>query len=162
MSEIKYPYLPPGRIIEHVPADNFYIRFAREYARLHSLDKTMPNASVVVLGGRIIAAGANGSLYHEQSGCERVRLGCQSGQGYDLCEGCHPKNHGEATALRHAAERGVDVCGADLYMWGHYWCCQPCWDAMIAAGLRRVILLDRSWVLFDRASPGNIVGHQLD
>ena len=160
--KIEYPYLPEGRKILYVPADNPFMQAAKEYAREHSLDKAMPNAAVIVRNGEIIAAGANGSDYHDKHGCKRAKLGLPSGQGYDLCEGCSPKNHGEATAIRNAQENGIDVEGADLYLWGHWWCCEDCWNAMIDAGIRNVYLLEDSWELFNKDSDKNIIGRQFD
>jgi len=160
VGSIVYPYLPEGRNIFYVPADNPFILAAREYARRESLDATMPCAAVVVAAGRIIGAGANGSNYHETNPCQRVILGCKSGEGYDLCEGCHPRNHAEPSAILNAQTRDYDVDGADLYLWGHWWCCEACWDTMIAEGVRDVYLMAGSHELFDRAHPNNIIGRQ--
>lgn len=162
MSEIKYPYLPEGRTIRYVGPDNEYMRMAREYAKEHSLDKTMPTASVVVKDGTAIAFGANGSDYHEKHGCERVRRGIPTGQGYELCEGCHPKNHSERKAIFSAMEEGYDALGADLYLWGHWWCCEPCWRSISEAGIRDVVLLEGSERLFNKEHTDNIVGRQFD
>lgn len=159
---ITYPYLPEGRGIKYVPADNEFMEAAKAFAREHSLDKTMPNASVIVRDGKIIAAGANGSDYHETHECERVKQNIPSGEGYELCPGCSPENHGEQSAIKDANEKGVDTAGADLYLWGHWWCCEPCWNAMIEAGIKDVYLLDGSEKLFDKNHPDNIVGHQFD
>ncbi len=152
---VSYPYLPAGRTIEYVPAGNEFMREAEKTAKAESLDDAMPNSSVIVRDGKIIAKGANGSDYHRLHGCERVRRGIPTGQGYELCEGCHPKNHGEAKALAAAQGAGVDVNGADIYLWGHWWCCQPCWDKMIAAGIKQVYLLEGSEFLFNKANPNN-------
>ncbi len=92
-SKVQYPYLPESREIKYVPSYDNYMTIARILARVNSLDKTMPGAAVVVKGGHIIGIGANGSEYHKTHQCQRVLLGCKSGEGYDLCEGCHPKNH---------------------------------------------------------------------
>jgi deoxycytidylate deaminase len=157
---ITYPYIPKGGVIAYVSADNEYMQLAKAYARDHSLDKTMPNASIIVHDGTVLGIGANGSDYHEKHGCERVRLGIPTGQGYELCEGCSPKNHGEPRAIADATRKGSDTHGADLYLWGHWWCCEPCWEAMQQAGIRTVYLLDDSEVLFNKADPHNIVGRQ--
>lgn len=161
MPEIKYPEpLPPGRTIRYVSVDNEYMRAAKEYALERSLDKAMPTGSVVVKDGEIIGEGANGSDYHEKHGCERKKRGIPTGQGYELCEGCHPQNHSERRAVFRALEQGYDTNGADLYLWGHWWCCSPCWKAMIEAGIRDVVLLDNSWVIFNapRNSSGDAAG----
>ncbi len=160
--KIEYPYLPEGIEIKYVSATNEFIVAAKDFAREHSLDQVMPNASVIVSEGTIVAAGANGSEYHKTHECERIKQNVPSGQGYELCEGCHPKNHGEQSAINEAREKGVDTSGADLYLWGHWWCCQPCWEAMIAAGIKDVYLLEGSEVLFDKNNPGNIIGKQFE
>ena len=158
--EMKYPYLPEGRTIKYVPASNEFMQEAKNSSFYNSLDKLMPNGCVIVREGKIIARGANGSDYHETHGCERVKRGIPTGQGYELCEGCHPKNHGEPKAIKEAKEKGLDTNGADVYLWGHWWCCEPCWNAMIEAGIRDVYLLKDSEMLFNKENPDNIVGWQ--
>ncbi len=160
--EIKYPFLPEGRTIKYVPADNPFMRMARTYAKEHSLDKVMPNACVIAKGGTAVAAGANGSDFHENNECERIKQGVPTGQGYELCEGCHPKNHGEQSAIADAISKGVDTQDADIYLWGHWWCCEPCWNAMVHAGIKDVYLLEGSEILFDKNHPDNIVGRQFE
>lgn len=159
---IKYPFLPEGRTIGYVSVDNEFMAAAKAFAAAESKDKVMPGAAVLVKGGTIIARGANGSDYHELHGCERIRQGIPTGQGYELCEGCHPKNHSEPSAIADARARGTDTHGADLYLWGHWWFCESCWAAMIAAGIRNVYLLEHSEVLFNKAHPENIVGRQFE
>ena len=157
---IKYPYLPEGKEILHVEENNKYIQEAKKYARKHSLDKVMPNGTVIVKDGEIIGRGANGSTYHDIHVCERVKKNIPTGQGYELCEGCHPKNHGEPKAIKEAQQNNKETNGADVYLWGHWWCCEPCWKAMIEAGIKNVYLLENSEVLFNKTHPNNIIGHQ--
>lgn len=159
---IKYPFLPEGREIKYVSANNSFIVEARAFAREYSLDSSMPNASVLVQGGVIFASAANGSDYHKNHECERVKQGIPTGQGYELCEGCHPKNHSEQSVIRRALESGHFTEGADLYLWGHWWCCEPCWNAMVDAGIRDVYLLEGSEILFNREHRGNIIGQQFE
>lgn len=161
-SKIKYPYLPEGREIKYAPMDNIFMFEAFVHARSFALDKTMPGAAILVQAGMIIGWGANGSDYHKTHQCQRVILGCKSGEGYDLCEGCHPKNHSEAKAIANARARGIDPAGADLYLWGHWWCCKPCWEKIIEAGIANVYLLSGSEILFNKEHPENIVGRQLE
>ncbi len=161
---IKYapPFVPTGHEILYVPASNPFMIEAKEYARVNSLDKEMPNASFIVKNGEIIGRGSNGSKYHETHECERVKQNIPTGQGYELCEGCHPKNHGEGSAIRNAKANGKDISGADLYMWGHWWCCKPCWENMISVGIKNVYVLENSDVLFNKKDPDNIIGHQFE
>lgn len=161
-SRIAYPYLPEGREIKYARSYNNYMVIAKLLAAANSLDKTMPGAAVVVRDGRIVGLGANGSEYHKTHQCQRVLLGCKSGEGYDLCEGCHPKNHSEAKAIASAKNQGFKTDGADLYLWGHWWCCKPCWNKMIEAGIDNVYLLSNSEVLFNKEHPENIVGRQFE
>lgn len=160
--QVKYPYLPADGQIKYVGADNSFMQAAKAVAKEQSLDKTMPTGSVVVVDGKIIGRGANGSTYHETHVCERVRLGIPTGQGYELCEGCHPKNHSEPKAVAAARASGHSLDGAELYLWGHWWCCQPCWEAMLGAGIHTVYLQENSEHLFNKESPDNVVGRQFE
>jgi deoxycytidylate deaminase len=153
---IEYPFLPKGRAIQYVDVDNSFMREAKRFCLSNSLDKAAPNGSVIALDEKIIGRGANGSDYHKTNVCERVKQGIPTGQGYELCEGCHPKNHSEAKALNDATSRGAKTNGADLYLWGHWWCCEPCWLRMITAGIRNVYLLTNSHILFNRAHTNNL------
>ena len=121
----------------YVSEENEFMREAKKVAESKSLDREWPTGVVVVKNGSIVGRGANGSEYHLQHGCERKRLGVPTGERYDLCEGCDPKNHGEPRAIRDAG----DARGADVYMWGHWWCCEPCWEKMIDAGINKVYLM---------------------
>lgn len=160
---IHYPYMPEGRQILYVSEDNLYMRTARQFAKSNSQDKVLPGAAVIVnKDGYIIGAGANGSDYHKTHPCRRVMLGCKTGEGYELCEGCHPKNHSEPKAIAAARSNGHDTRGADLYLWGHWWCCKPCWDSMIEAGINNAFLLEGSETLFNKENPDNIVGRQFE
>lgn len=161
-NSIEYPYIPEGRVIQYVPISNVYMAEAKEYAKKYSLDKVMPNASFLVKDGVVIGRGANGSTYHDTHECERVKRGLPTGQGYELCEGCHPKNHGEPKAIKDAKEKGIETSGADLYLWGHWWCCEPCWNEMVLNGIKNVNLLEDSEKLFNRENPENVIGKQFE
>lgn len=162
MAEVQYPYIPIGRIIRYVDSHNTFILEARRYAQKHSLDDAVKTGSVVVKNGEIIGRGANGSSYHTEHGCERVKRNIPTGHGYELCEGCHPKNHSEPRAISNARTSGCDTVGADLYLWGHWWCCEPCWSAIIEAGIENVHLLEGSEKLFNKAHPDNVIGRQFE
>ncbi|HYC83335.1 MAG TPA: deaminase [Candidatus Paceibacterota bacterium] len=160
MNKVAYPYLPETARISYVPPDDGYMLAAREIAQQKSLDKVMPTGAVVVRDSKIIGRGANGSDYHAENQCERVKRGIPTGQGYELCEGCSPKNHAELRATENAKANGYDPAGADLYLWGHWWCCESCWRAMIAVGIAKVYLMEGSEILFNKEAEGNIVGRQ--
>ena len=135
---------------------------AKDIARQASLDQSMPTGSVVVRNGQILGRGANGSNYHKEHACVRVQQNIPTGQGYDLCEGCHPKNHSELRAVADALVRSdrLSLEGCTLYLWGHWWCCEPCWNTMLANGIQTVYLLEGSEKLFNKMHPENVVGKQ--
>lgn len=157
---ITYPYIPKNRHIKYVSAEHPHMVAAKAHAREHSLDTTMPMGSVVVLDGVVLGWGANGSDYHKTHICERVQQGVPTGQRYDLCEGCHPKNHSELRAITNATAKGHQLAGASLYLWGHWWACESCWEAIIAAGITDVFAVEGSERLFNRDHPDNIIGRQ--
>lgn len=153
-----YPYIPVGKAFVSAPTNDPFMLEAKKVALEESLDDAVKTGSVVVKDGAIIGRKANGSDYHKTHVCERVRRGIPTGQGYELCEGCHPKNHSEQQAVRAAQKNGHDTIGSDLYLWGHWWCCESCWKVMIDGGIRNVYLLENSRALFDKNSPDNILG----
>lgn len=161
-NQIEYPYIPKGETILYVDLHDKFMQAAKRHAQKYSLDKSMPTASVIVLDGEIIGKGANGSDYHDKYGCERVRRGIPTGQRYDLCEGCHPKNHSEPRAIEDALHNHSrkELKDAELYLWGHWWACEPCWNAIQASGIKKVYLMKDSHVLYNKQHPKNIVGKQ--
>lgn len=149
-AEIAYPYLPEGRKILYVPEEHEWMQAAKRAAETKSLDKQFPTGAVVVKDNAIIGEGANGSIIHEQMGCERKRLNIPTGQGYELCEGCQPDNHAETGAVRNAIEKELLGQDADLYLWGHWWCCEGCWNWMNTHGIRNVYLAENAQERFTK------------
>lgn len=161
MEKIEYPYMPAGRTILYVQADNPFMAAAFNIMKAESTDEQNPTGAVVVKNGIIIGRAANQAGFkhlkfiklHAKGWCVRRKLKVKSGTKYWLCPGCSTHfDHAESGAVRDAIKRaGVEaVHGADLYLYGHWWCCQPCWDAMIQAGIKDVYLLENSWELFTR------------
>lgn len=148
---IKYPYLPEGKIILYMPENNKYILVAKEIALTQSTDKKVPTGAVIVdEKGDILVTAANQSALKNQfllnthkNWCIRKFFKIPSGQKYWLCPGCAShKNHGEyrvVLALQKKFFQKVNT-NLDLYLWGHWWCCKPCWDKMIEVGIRNVYL----------------------
>ncbi|HMP67520.1 MAG TPA: deaminase [Candidatus Paceibacterota bacterium] len=149
-----YPYLPQGREIKHVPITNEFMQLAKKVADEESTDGMNPTGSVIVRDGIILGKSANKSpvgdikkLYqlHKNGLCIRRILKIKTGQKYWACPGCaKPHHHSEQGAIRNAKQNGHDTSGADLYLWGHWWCCEHCWNKIIEAGIRDVYLLDTS------------------
>ncbi|MBI4035261.1 MAG: hypothetical protein HY381_02590 [Candidatus Chisholmbacteria bacterium] len=142
----------------YVDEGDVFMREARRVAETASFDNDWPTGVVVVKNGKIIGRGANGSEYHVKFGCRRKELGIPTGERYDLCEGCDPKNHGEPRAIEEAKKQHEDTEGADLFMWGHWWCCEPCWEEMEEVGIKKVYLLKDAQVVFN--SKRKVVRHK--
>lgn len=133
---------------------------AKKMAKEFRSNLALPGAALIVKDGKTIGQGSIGNNPAHIKGCVRVKLNMPTGQGYELCEGCQPKNHSEASAIRDAKQNGYDTKRAELYLWGHWWCCEPCWKAMIDAGIKQVHLLENSEILFNKLAAKNIVGKQ--
>lgn len=144
------PYLPPERKILYVDPANEYMQRAKQVAEEDSLDKQHPTGAVLVKDGAILSVGANGSKFHERFGCVRKLVKAPTGKLYGLCGGCSPENHAEQKAIRAASKEGHELAGADLYLWGHWWCCGSCWAAMIKAEVRHVYLPKEAWKSFGK------------
>jgi len=146
---IKYPYLPEGRTILYVPRDNKYMLAAKKMAEEFSTDKKNPTGVVVVdKDGKILVSNSNQSaiknkflLYTHKNWCIRKFFKISTGQHYWLCPGCaSSKYHAESLAVEKAKESGINISDCDLYLWGHWWCCKPCWDKIISAGIKNIYL----------------------
>lgn len=149
----RYPYLPEGRTILYVPEDNKYMLVAKEVAETKSTDRNVSTGVVVVdEAGEILIREANQSalknkflLDSHKNWCIRKLFKIPSGQKYWLCPGCAShKNHGEYRAVLALQKKFSQKIGAnlDLYLWGHWWCCKPCWDKMIEVGVKNVYLAE--------------------
>jgi len=158
-SSVTYPYLPEGRVFLYVSSDNPFMTEAEKTARESSTDARHPTGAVLVRDGVIIERHANQSALknkklielHKNGWCVRIKLGVKSGTKYWLCPGCSThKDHAESGLIIKATKKGIDTKGADVYLWGHWWCCKPCWDNMIAGGVRNVYVLENSHILFAR------------
>lgn len=157
ISSKQYPYLPKGKTYQYIPSSNAYIKRAKEITKF--LRKKNPNAvvtgSVIVKENKIISEGINSPLH--DSFCPRTAFEYPSGHGYDVCPNhCHPVNHSEAQAIKHAKEKNISTYGADLYLYGHWWCCKMCWDAMLAVDIKNVYLIEGATELFFAPISGKI------
>jgi deoxycytidylate deaminase len=168
---VKYPYIPKGRTILYVSENNTFIKAARVSAYKLSKDKLQSTGAVVVRDGRIIGSGANQVILknsklqelHRKGFCLRKLLKVKSGTKYWLCPACSgSRTHAESQAVLDTRKNGEDIVGADLYLWGHWWCCKPCWDNIIKAGIRNVYLLEGSEKLFNTKSSNHILGRQFN
>jgi len=151
-----YPYIPEGREIFYVPESNQFMARAKQVRNEYSTDPNHPTGAVVVVSGVIIGEAANQASLRNawarnlhKKVCLRRLFHIKTGEKYWVCPGCaQPRNHAEWGAVRDAQKKGNTTQGADLYLYGHWWCCKPCWDAMIAGGISKVYLLEESTSLF--------------
>ncbi len=141
---------------------------AREVGKLSS-ETMQPTSVVLVKDGKVIGRGAsqaplkNPTLrkLHQEGWCVRKFFKVASGTKYWLCPGCASyANHSEPRGVVDAQKNGFDTQGADLYHWGHWWCCESCWNAMIKGGIKDVYLLEGSELLFNPSSKSHILGKQ--
>lgn len=167
--KIAYPYLPEGRQILYVSENNPYMSEAKRAMLERSTDWVHPTGATVVFDGAIISRVANQSRLkskkliglHKKGLCIRRLFKIPSGQKYWLCPGCAlTKHHAETLGAKDALKKGVT--GADLYLYGHWWCCKQCWDAMEEANIKNVYVLEGSDTLFNRSNPGHIIGKDFE
>lgn len=109
----------------------YYMNEAKKLALASTSSKK--TGCVVVKNGKIIGKGSN----THQEPCKRV--GFPTGVGYDLCEGCNYDNHAEANALR-----DIDAENAELYLYGHYYLCEPCQEKVLASGVAHVFIRENN------------------
>jgi len=101
--------------------------------------RKQPTGAVLVKDGKILLTATNAGV--TVNICPRVLKGSKTGTDYHLCKDvCKQEGHSEYTVMKKALAKGIKTEGADVYLWGHWWCCQPCWDAMIAGGIKDVYL----------------------
>lgn len=148
MTKIKLPYLPAGKTIQYKPLSDTYIQLAKKSAENFSKDPNHKTGAVIVKDGKVIGQGANGSDFHTKIGCPRKFFGIPTGKLYAICPGCNPINHAEQVAIRNAIKNGHNPNDADLYLYGHWWCCQWCWAAMIKANIKNVYLPENAHTYF--------------
>ena len=109
--------------------------------------------------GHYLSHASVAEAHAELGGCERVRLGSAPGEDYDKCPGCQGQNHSEARSIQRAREAGheAELRGSTFIFAGHFWCCEPCTQAMEDAGVARVVLMEGAAALFDKSREGAVL-----
>ncbi|MES2986230.1 MAG: hypothetical protein V4686_03870 [Patescibacteria group bacterium] len=150
--------------ISYVPLSNPFMQAAYQYAKKKHATKGLTPAvkkmtitsATIVKDGKIIGQGCNGNGWHQDNNtCVRVEKNMPTGVGYDECQGCHSDHHAERSAFLNTTE---DATGADLYLYGHWWICTPCWNAITEKKINHIYLLENAENLFDRNSSESIIG----
>ena len=152
MSFPTYPYLPNDRSFRFVGEADPLMMAAALARKECAGDSTYPVGAVLVRDGVVLARAGNG--YNQGPGekhiCPRIVMNCPSGTGYDLCHLHDSPGHAEPQLMAVAKEQGIQTVGADVYLYGHWWCCVSCWKVMIDAGVRDVYLLEDAHEVFSR------------
>ena len=96
----------------------YYLNIAKEIASRSTCMSTIVGV-IIVKDDQIIATGYNGAPRktkdcYERGFCLRRELNIPSGQNYEICRSVHA----EQNAIINAARSGVNIMGADMYMWG--------------------------------------------
>lgn len=93
--------------------------------------------AIIVKDKRILATGYNGAptgcSHCLDIGCLREELGIPSGERHELCRAVHA----EQNAIAQAAQYGISVAGASLYV--THQPCTMCAKIVINAGIKRII-----------------------
>jgi len=139
IKRIDYPFLPNNKLIRYVPKDDPFILIAKQFSKKYSKGKITPYAVVIVKEGRVIGSAADRGEYED---------------GF--------KNHPVPFAIRDVDLKENPIEGADLYLWGHWWFCNDCWDVMNKARIKGVYLMEDSEILFNKDHPDNIIGRQFE
>lgn len=162
-------YFPAGANVFSVGIDNPFMREAKEMAKL-SNERQQPVGAVLVCDGKIIEKTHNRSplvnsffVNLHKKFCVRHFLGVPTGVHYWMCPGCaSKKSHAEYQASKSFLRKNIDKKPVDVYMWGHWACCDVCSKAMSEVPIDNFYVLEGCEVLFDPKKPGNIIGHQFD
>jgi len=152
MTTPHYTYLPEGRSFRFVSESDPFMQAAALARAECAGDSTYPVGAVLVRDEKVLARAGNGFNRGpgEKHICPRIVMNCPSGTGYDLCHLHDAPGHAEPMLMAAAKEQGIETAGADVYLYGHWWCCEPCWKAMIDSGVRDVYLLEQAHEVFSR------------
>lgn len=170
-NDVVYPYTPEEHVVQLVPLDNPFLQEAKRVACSESTDLKQPTGAVLVQNGNIVAHASNQSAlteptllrWHRKFLCIRKLLKIPTGTGYWMCPGCAGSSyHAEARLMRKAKKQNIRTEGGDIYLWGHWWCCEPCWNAMLEGGISNVYVADTSAEIFNSSDTKNILGKQCD
>lgn len=151
MPNIQYPYMPEGYQLKYASVDDPFMIEAAKAQEECAGDPLYPVGIVLVRDGEVVVRAGNGFNRGRQGHvCPRLVMECPTGIGYDLCDLHEAPGHAESQVLKVARKTGIDPQGGDLYLYGHWWCCEPCWEEMIKTGVRDVYVVDDAHERFSR------------
>ncbi len=163
---ISLPYLPKNGQVEYVTGNDPFMKEAERVCKELSNESMQPTGAVIVKDGYVVARGANHAVLpsffrdlHKQGLCPRKFFKVKSGTKYGLCPGCAtPARHAEQRAVDDAIMQGIDIQGGTVYLYGHWWACEPCWNKVLGAGISVIKVRDDAQDLFRQESPSNLLG----
>ena len=83
--------------------------------------------------------------------CPRYEKGCKTGEGYELCKTiCKQTGHAEIIAIQDALKKNHTIKNAQLYLFGHWWCCENCCTTILEHNIQTVYLVENAHQLFTR------------
>jgi deoxycytidylate deaminase len=140
---IKPPYRSPN--LDYAYEDGELMELARRTFASIPLEDCHLTVTLLAKDGELLGLGTN-AAYHLRHGCRRLKHDLPTGVGYDRCPGCRPPNHSEQQALAQAAHEDKDenLPGATAYLYGHWWSCQSCTQALETAGVKRIVF-SKTW-----------------
>lgn len=99
-----------------------------------------PVAAVIVSGDEVLGLGANlRDGTQMQLCCPREFEGCKSGEGYEFCaEVCGQVAHAEIAAMSDL--KFPMPAEAEMFVWGHCYCCDQCVEAAMKIGIKSIWL----------------------
>jgi len=167
--QTKRPPSPEGANVFYVDTENHFMAQAKEMAKL-SNEKQQPVGAVIVLDGKIIISAYNTNplknsffINLHKKYCIRHILKIPTGKHYWICPGCaKKKDHAEFKVSKQFLEKGITNKPVDLYMWGHWACCDECCVSMEKIPIDNIYFLNNSDIFFNPKIPGNIIGRQFD
>jgi deoxycytidylate deaminase len=160
------PFLPSNGTVELTDSHDPFMKEAELACKELSNELMQPTGAVIVKDGVVVARGANHAILpvflrnaHKQGLCSRKAFKVKSGTKYWLCPGCAaPSRHAEQRAVDDGLAKGLDLKGSTLYLYGHWWACEPCWNKVLSAGISVIKIRSDAQDLFRPESPQNILG----
>jgi deoxycytidylate deaminase len=147
---MEMPYKDPEIEYVYVDLDHPLMRSAKAQAEQSTCYKQRTGAVITDFDDRFqnehyVCAYGNNSVHNQQDSCPRQNM--ETGTGYHLCfEKCGGNLHAETSAIEDMNERMYPHYGhrLGLFLYGHWWCCEDCCEAMKEAGITTVFLMKDS------------------
>jgi len=145
----QYPHLPIDRKFNFVELYDQWMTEARKASEDRVVCSWWPTGAVLVKDNKIIGRGSNGGRFVPL--CPRYLNNCPTGTGYEYCTAeCQQTSHAEVSAINDAIALGNSPENADLYLFGHWWACESCWEHIIKHKVKNVFLVRNAHKIFTR------------